>query len=220
MAPLCTTTATGPGASSLQGLVGHGGEFRRAAGDAHAVRADHGDAGAAMASRSCSPSSAAFRVAAFAEACGIDGGAARAGGGAVAQDPQRGFRGREDREMVGRLGQGVDVGVAGRAPDLLPVRIDGKDAARQTEALEIVLHALRPVTGTVGGADQNHVVRVEQMARWRCCGGRMSCAWPACIVAPSPVKPGLARVSHSLAQVGQARLAGRGHDGRSTRQNG
>ena len=147
----------------LQRLVGDGGEFRCAAGDAHAGRADHRDAGALDRFAQLCAAFAALRVAAFAEAGGIDGGAARAGAAAVLQNLDGGFGRREDREMVGRLRQRVELRIAGRAPDIVAVRIDRKDLPGKSEPLEIVVDALRPVAGAVRCADQNDVVRVEQM---------------------------------------------------------
>ena len=92
----------------LQRLVGHGGEIRRAAGDAHAGRADHRDAGARDRFAQQRAALAAVGIAAFAEARGIDGGAARAGGAAVFQNFDGGFGRGEDREMVGRFRQRVE----------------------------------------------------------------------------------------------------------------
>jgi hypothetical protein len=80
---------------------------------------------------------------------------------AVLQDPQRDIGRREDGEMVRRFRERSERRKHGTPQMSARPGLTGKTRL-QSEAAKIVEHAPRPVAGTVGRPDQNHVGRMKQ----------------------------------------------------------
>ena len=145
---------------------GHHPRWRREI--AHAVRARHRDAGAVDRALEVGRERAPLRVAAFAEAAGEHGRAARLGLAGLRDGLDRGGARHDHHHVVGRLRQVAQARVAGLAvPDRLVARIDRIDRAGKLELLERAIDALRPVAGPVAGADDRDVARIEQGAHAR-----------------------------------------------------
>ena len=98
-------------------------------------------------------------VEAFAEAGGEHGGAARAGRGAALERLDHARGRHQHHHVVGRLGQRLEVRIAGRVPDLGAARIDQVDRSGKLVLIEIAPHARGPASGPVAGADQHGVAR-------------------------------------------------------------
>ena len=62
-------------------------------------------------------------------------------------------------QMVGRLGQRLEIRIAGLVPDFRAARIDQMDRPRKFIAVEVAPHPRRPASRTVAGADQDDVAR-------------------------------------------------------------
>src|SRR5882762_894151 len=103
---------------------------------------------------------AAHGIATFAEAAGEHRGAARLGA-ACFHDGVDGRLARYDHDhMVGRFRQACEASIAGLpVPHRLVAGIDRVDGAREVEAFERVIDALRPVAGPVAGAHDGNIAR-------------------------------------------------------------
>ena len=100
---------------------------------ADAVRARDREAGAVDRALRSAPSARPFGIAALAEAAGEHRGAARLGLAGFGDGVDRGRARHDHHDVVGRLRQVAQAGVAGlAAPDRLVARIDRIDRARKS----------------------------------------------------------------------------------------
>ena len=126
---------------------------------AHAVRARHREAGFRDDRGELAAEARGFRVEAFAEARGKNGGAARARRRARAQRVgDAGGRHQHD-QMIGRFRQRLEIGIAGLVPDLGAARIDRIDRAGELILVKIAPDPRGPASRSVAGADQHGVAR-------------------------------------------------------------
>ena len=143
-------------------LVGEGAEFRAPDRKAHAIGTGGGDGMAVQDFLEAQGPGATIGIAAFAKARRIDGGAAHAKPATKLQNFKRLLLRHKEREMVGRLGQIGDGGIAALAPDLVAIGVHRIDPALVAEALQVIPDARRPVA--VGGADEDDIARRHQGA--------------------------------------------------------
>ena len=152
----------GAGFGGLRPVVGHGDELGAAVEVAETVGAGNGDSHFRDGGGELPAALDGNRIRHLAEAGRNHRGATRPRGRSFAQYRLHERRRHEHRQMVGRLGQFGEGPVAPSAPDLLTPRVQRIDRAAIAVAVEIAPAALRPVPRPVGGADDDHVARVEQ----------------------------------------------------------
>ena len=152
----------GPIDEAMRPIVGHGEETRGVIEIAHAVGAGDGEPGLGDGGREIRRQRAALGTIGLLEAGGHDGGAARARRRALAQHRGNGFGGRQDHQMIGRLGHVGEVAIAASAPDFIARRVERIDRALVAVVDEIAVDARGPGAGLVAGADDGDVARVEQ----------------------------------------------------------
>jgi hypothetical protein len=126
---------------------------------AHAVRARHREAGFRDNGGKLAAKAGGLGVVRFAEARGKHGGAARARRRARAQRFRHAGGRHQHDQMVGGLGQRLEVGITGLVPDFGAARIDRIDRAGELVLVQVAPHARGPAAGAVAGADQHGIAR-------------------------------------------------------------
>ncbi len=130
----------------------------------HAVGAGDGEPGLGDDRRERTAAREPVGILRLAEARGEHGGATRPGRGTGAQRVGDARGRNEHDEMIGRLRQVAQIGIAAHAPDLGPPGIERIDRAGKAAALQVAPHALGPASRPVAGADDDDVLRCRERA--------------------------------------------------------
>ena len=140
-------------------IFGEGDEAGFRADIAHAVRARHREAGFGDHRGELAPETGGLGVIGFAEARREHRGAARACRRAGAQRLGHAGRRHQHHQMIGRLRQRLEIGIAGLVPDRVAARIDRIDRTGELILVQVAPDPRGPAAGTIAGADQHRVAR-------------------------------------------------------------